>query len=79
MIVEIPVGSTIEGVIEWMNTTLAPLFDAVSFVVGSAIRIFENLMLAPPSYLMLLYLAALAWRLAGWKLNFRSWKKFSTY
>jgi len=67
MIVEIPVGSTIEGVIGWMNTTLAPLFDAVSFVVGSAIRIFENLMLAPPSYLMLLYLAALAWRLAGRK------------
>jgi glycine betaine/proline transport system permease protein len=52
-----------------MNTTLAPVFNAISFVVGSAISIFEGLMLAPPSYLMLLFLAALAWRLSGWKVG----------
>ena len=69
MIVEIPLGDYIEVVIEWMNTTLAPVFNAISFVVGSAISIFEDLMLAPPSYLMLLFLAALAWRLSGWKVG----------
>ena len=69
MIVEIPVGEYIEVAIEWMNTTLAPVFDTISFIVGSAIALFEQSMLAPPSFLMIPFLAALAWRLSGWKVG----------
>jgi len=67
--INIPVGEYIEVIIGWMNTNLAPLFLSISFVAGSAISLCEDLMLAPPSYLMLLFLTALAWRLAGWKVS----------
>lgn len=69
MIVDIPLGEYIEGAIEWMNTTLAPFFDSISFVVGSAIAIFEQLMLAPPSFLMIPFLAVLSWRISGWRVG----------
>lgn len=69
MILELPLGSYIEVAINWMNTTFAPVFDSISFVVGSAIAIFEGVLLAPPSYLMIPFLALLAWRLASWKVG----------
>lgn len=69
MIIELPLGDYIEVAINWMNTTFAPIFESISFVVGSAIAIFEGLLLAPPSYLMLPFMALLAWRLASWKVG----------
>lgn len=69
MIIELPLGSYIEVAINWMNTTFAPFFDSVSFVVGTAITVFEWVLLAPPSYLMIPFLALLAWRVASWKVG----------
>jgi len=65
--ISIPLGEYIEGVIEWMNVELAVFFNLVSTVVGTAIFYFEELLLAPPVWLMLPYLAALAWRVAGYR------------
>ncbi|WP_081859268.1 ABC transporter permease [Desulfohalovibrio reitneri] len=65
MIVSIPVGDVFARGIEWMNTTLAPFFSAVSTAVNFVISISEGLLLAPPSYLMIPFLAALAWRVSG--------------
>jgi glycine betaine/proline transport system permease protein len=67
--ITIPVGDVVEVAIEWMNTELAPFFTAISTVVGSAIAFFENVLLAPPSYLMLVFLTALACRVASWKVG----------
>ncbi|MFW5836978.1 MAG: ABC transporter permease [Desulfovibrionaceae bacterium] len=65
MIVSIPVGEFFAGVINWMNTAFAPVFGAISTGVGAAIGGFEDLLMAPPSYLMIPFLALLSWRLAG--------------
>jgi glycine betaine/proline transport system permease protein len=65
MIVSIPIGRVFEGVIEWMNETFDPVFTAISTGVGAAIVAFEQALLAPTSWLMIPFLAALAWRLAG--------------
>ena len=72
MIVSIPLGDYIKVGIEWMNTTLAPLFNGISFVVDGAISLCESALMAPPNYLMIPFLAAVAWRLAGWKVAFFS-------
>lgn len=65
--IPIPLGSYIEVIIEWMNTEWAAVFNGISAVVGTAIFVFEDILLAPPVWLMLPFLAALAWRLAGYK------------
>lgn len=65
MMIPLPIGEYIEVVIQWMNVHLAVLFNGISAVVGTAIFVFEELLLAPPVWLLLPYLAALAWRLAG--------------
>jgi glycine betaine/proline transport system permease protein len=65
--VSIPLGDYIEVGINWMNTQWAPFFSAVSAVVGSVIFFSEEMLLSPPVWLMLPFLAALAWRVAGWK------------
>jgi len=65
--ISIPLGEYIEVLIEWMNTQWAPFFNAVSTVVGAAIFFFEDILLAPPVWLMLPFLVALSWRLAGYK------------
>ncbi len=67
--ITIPIGKYIAFVIDWLNTEAALLFDTVSLVVGTAINIFEGVLLAPPSWLMLPFLAALAWRVASWKVG----------
>jgi glycine betaine/proline transport system permease protein len=65
--IDIPLGSYIEIAIEWMNINLAPFFDAVSAGTSAAIGFFNTVLQAPPSWLMLLFIAALAWRLAGYR------------
>lgn len=65
MIVSIPVGSFFEVVIEWLNTTFEPVFSTISLVVGWGIALFEDALLMPPSWLMIPFLAGLAFRLAG--------------
>ncbi len=65
MIVDIPVGEFFEGVIAWLNTTFAPVFNAISLAVGWFIAVFEEALLLPPDYLMAPFMAALAYRLAG--------------
>lgn len=65
--ISIPLGDYIEVGIEWLNTQWAPFFSAISTVVGTVIFFCEDMLLAPPVWLMLPFLAALAWRVAGWK------------
>ena len=69
MMIHIPLGDTIETIIQWMNTQWAPFFDGVSMVVGGVIFFFEEMLLAPPSWLLLLFLAGLAWRVTSWKVG----------
>lgn len=65
--IELPVGKYVELLIEWMNTHFAPFFGAISTGTNAAIDFFEAMLLAPPSWLLLLFIAALAWRLAGYR------------
>lgn len=65
--IELPIGKYVEILIEWMNTHLAPFFDAISTGTSAALGFFESVLLAPPAWMMLLFIAALAWRLAGYR------------
>jgi len=67
--ISIPLGEWIEGIINWMNTQWAPFFNTVSAVVGGAIFFLEEVLLSPPSWLLLPFLAVLAWRLADYKVG----------
>lgn len=61
----IPVGDWIEGVVDYLIANFAGPLDAFSNFVGAMIGSFEGLLTAIPPLVLIIILAALAWKLRG--------------
>lgn len=62
---EINLGGPVEVAVDWLDSTLGPLFDFISMVLDSLMVLFESILLFPPDIVMIVLLAALAWWIAG--------------
>ncbi len=63
--IELPVGYYIEIVIERLNESFAPVFEAISAAVEAVIGSVEAGLLVVPSWSMIIVFTALAWGIAG--------------
>lgn len=59
------IGSLFESLIAWLQSTLAPFFDAVTTVIGATITGLEDALLFLPSWVTILLVTALAWWVAS--------------
>ncbi len=57
----IDLGDAFAAFIEWLQNNLDPLFDAISFLIGTTIEGFEQVLLFLPSWVMILLFTLLAW------------------
>jgi glycine betaine/proline transport system permease protein len=61
-------GAWLAPAVDWLNTNLHPLFDAISVTVNAVVEGVQAALLYPPALLVLAIVAALAWLLLGWRL-----------
>lgn len=64
---ELPVGETVEQIVDWLLVHAEPVFDAVTLVIGSVTWAFEVVLLAIPLWLFALLFVGLA----VWRVSFR--------
>ncbi|EOD01189.1 ABC transporter permease [Caldisalinibacter kiritimatiensis] len=62
--IDLPIGSTFELIVEWLQNNLEPFFDAISNILTFIISGFENIFLFPPSIVIIIILSLLAWKLS---------------
>lgn len=67
MIPKIPVGIWVEWLVDWADTTLAPLFDAIWFVINFLVSNLTAVLLTPPAWLIITLFFPLVWFIAGWR------------
>lgn len=63
--IDFHIGEGIELAINWLTDNLSFIFDGISAVLSGILEAFETVLLLPPSLLMVVILAALAWWIAG--------------
>jgi glycine betaine/proline transport system permease protein len=64
---DIPVGHWMEVIVDWALNHLAPLFDAVTFVIGGLVNSFQTVLTAVPVWL----LATVTILVAAWRVGLR--------
>ncbi|WP_041367017.1 ABC transporter permease [Natranaerobius thermophilus] len=69
MIPRIPIGDWFESIIDWIEEVFAVLFDIIDVVieaiVGSFMYVFDTISVQLSPFVVIILLAALAWRLSG--------------
>ena len=68
-IVRLPVGEAAEAAVDWLTSTFAWLFDLIKTVLSGAYRGLDDVLTAPPFWVVILLLVALAWWVKSWKLG----------
>jgi glycine betaine/proline transport system permease protein len=63
----IPLGDWFTAVVDWLNNNVGPLFDAIETIVNGAVNGLSAALLWPPSWVMFLVFALLAWWARSWK------------
>ena len=61
----LPLGRWFEIVVEWLKEHGKPVFDGIRTGLDAVIETFEDVLLLPPSLVMIMLFALSAWRLAG--------------
>jgi len=64
----IPVGKWAEAIVDVLGDVLGGFFDAVAFVLKAIYETVDAVLMAPPFWLLILVLAALAFAVSGWRL-----------
>lgn len=60
---DVPVGHWMEVIVDWALNHLAPLFDAVTFVIGGLVNGFQTALTAMPIWLLaMVTILVAAWR-----------------
>lgn len=65
----IPLGDWVEVGLDWLTTTFDSVFALIRTVFVNAYDGLDWLLTAPPFWIPLLVLAAIAWKASGWKLG----------
>ncbi len=61
-------GAWLAPAVDWLNTNLHPLFDAIASVVDAVLGGMQTALLLPPALLFIAAAAGLAWLLLGWRM-----------
>ena len=64
----IPFGDVIADGIDWIQSSMGWLFDAIQAVLRLVYNAFTFVLATPPYWVIILVLAAIAWRAASWRL-----------
>nr|WP_274636709.1 proline/glycine betaine ABC transporter permease [Microbacterium bovistercoris] len=64
----IPLGDWVESAINWVIDTLGGLFDVISAIFNALYDAADWLFGAPPFWVIIIVVAAIAWLVKGWKL-----------
>lgn len=64
----IPFGDWVEILLDWLLSTLGPLFTFIRGILVQANDLLVTVLTSPPWWVVTLVLAGLAWWLRGWKL-----------
>ncbi|PWD52134.1 glycine/betaine ABC transporter [Serinibacter arcticus] len=67
-IVRLPVGEAAEAAVDWLTSTFSWLFDLIKTVLSSAYNGLDGILTAPPFWVVIALLVALAWWIRSWKL-----------
>ncbi len=63
----LPVGQWMNAVVDWMVDNLAPLFAGIRQVIGALLNGTEDFLLWIPWPVLIIVVAVLMWRVAGWR------------
>lgn len=63
--IDIPVGSFFEYIIQWMTDNWSGFFDAITVSVSSTLEIFEAILMYPHPLIMIGIFTLLAWYISG--------------
>ncbi|MCA1187701.1 MULTISPECIES: proline/glycine betaine ABC transporter permease [unclassified Saccharopolyspora] len=63
----VPLGDWFQALVNFLDDTIGPVFDFIDLVVRSAVDGLTAALLWPPSWVLVLLLAALGWWLRGWR------------
>jgi len=63
--IDLNIGNVVEVIIDWLTVNLGPFFDVLSAILDSIMTGFEWVLISPPTIVMIVALAALAWWIAG--------------
>jgi glycine betaine/proline transport system permease protein len=64
---KIPIGNWASDIVNWLNDNIGPVFDFITAVVTTVVDAVTNALLWPPSYVIIIIFALLAFWLRGWK------------
>ncbi|BBI33004.1 glycine betaine ABC transporter substrate-binding protein [Cohnella abietis] len=65
---KLPLDRWVEGIVDWLAINLSFIFDLLSSVIGGTVDAFSNLFHILPAWVVIILLAALAYRLGRWTL-----------
>ena len=65
---KLPLDQWVESVVDWLGTNLSLLFQVLSSAIGGTVYAFSALLHLLPAWLIIVLLAALAYRLGRWPL-----------
>jgi glycine betaine/proline transport system substrate-binding protein len=65
---KLPLDRWVETIVEWLGTNLGFIFDLLSSVIGGTVNAFSSLLHLLPAWVIIVLLAALAYRLGRWTL-----------
>lgn len=63
--IDLRIGKLFEVIIDWLTQNLDAVFDIITLVLSGVLAAFEEVLMFIPSYILIVLLAALAWRVAG--------------
>lgn len=63
----VPLDRWIQDAVDWLSTNLRAFFQSIKWPVEQVLEGIETVLLAVPPTVMLILIALLAWRAAGWK------------
>ena len=68
IIPRLPVGTIADSIVDWLTTTLKPLFDLIKDVLGACYDVLNMILTTPSFWIVALVLAGLAYLAKGWPL-----------
>ena len=69
----IPVGQWVDSGVDWLTTNLSALFGLIASVLRWLFDIAEVVFTAPPFWLVIIVLAAIAYFAKSWRLALACW------
>lgn len=69
IIPEIPIGKWVDTAFDWLDAAIPGLWDFIVTVSEGSFDKLTELLLFPPTWVLMLIVAAIAWAARGWKLG----------